>query len=388
MPQTTEEPQESLVVFWYKSEGEHVQAGDVLVEVQTEKATFDVESPVSGVVSEIRVLRGETAPVGQILVYIDEASRDESIPIASLGQVSGSGSRGLENRAPVAAGAGSFVQAPPRIRKLAKELAVDLASLRGTGPNGRITEEDVRSVTPAGPRANIEVALPDVVTDEVDIIPLTPTRRTIARRMMESLQQSAQLTLTAWADVTHLAETRARLAPGVSWNSWLMRAVVVALQQHPDLNASWLEEGIQRHAHVHLGIAVDTAAGLLVPVIRDADRLSLTGLQEATTTLTEAAQAGRVTSSNLTGSTFTVSNLGPYGVTFFTPVLNPPESAILGVGQVEEQVVLVAGQVHTARRLPLSLTVDHRVIDGAPAARFLQTVGRILSEPEKLAQSY
>ena len=350
MPQTTDEPQESLVVFWYKSEGEHVQAGDVLVEVQTEKATFEVEAPVSGVVREIRVLRGETAPVGQVLVYIDEA----------------------------------FVQAPPRIRKLAKELAVDLASLRGTGPNGRITEEDVRALAPAGSRAPIEVARPDVVTDEVDILPLTPTRRTIARRMMESLQQSAQLTLTTWADVTHLAETRARLAPGVGWNSWLMRAVVVALQQHPDLNASWLEEGIQRYAHVHLGVAVDTAAGLLVPVIRDADGLSLTGLQEATTTLVETTQEGGVTSSDLTGSTFTVSNLGQYGIKFFTPVLNPPESAILGVGQVEEQVVLVAGQVHTARRLPLSLTVDHRVIDGAPAARFLQTVGRLLSEPGQL----
>ncbi|MCL6599285.1 MAG: 2-oxo acid dehydrogenase subunit E2 [Alicyclobacillus macrosporangiidus] len=402
MPQTTDEPLESLVVFWYKSEGEWIDEGEALLEVQTEKATYDVPAPASGFVRNIRVRRGEAAPVGAVLAYIDAGAAEpgglDRVPGGAANTVdtltgTGSGGSTALGTGPVSPAAaapsspGSFVQAPPRMRRLAAELGVDLSSVQGTGPNGRITEEDVRRAADScdgsvrgagGPGRSTGMVAGDT------ILPLTPTRRTIARRMTESLQQSAQLTLTAWADVTDLAGQRDRLAPGIRWNTWVMRAAVLALRQHPDVNVSWSEAGIVRHAQIHLGMAVDTPAGLVVPVIREADQHSLSGLQEAAENLVEAARSGRLTSAQMSGGTFTLSNLGPYGIAFFTPILNPPESAILGVGRAEQHVVLVDGAVQAGWRLPLSLTIDHRVIDGAPAARFLQTVCRLLAEPEGL----
>ncbi|WP_029421404.1 dihydrolipoamide acetyltransferase family protein [Alicyclobacillus macrosporangiidus] len=395
MPQTTDEPLESLVVFWYKSEGEWIDEGEALLEVQTEKATYDVPAPASGFVRDIRVRRGEAAPVGAVLAYIDAGAAErggaDRVPAGAANTVDmptgtdsgGSTALGTGAVSPAAAAPsspGSFVQAPPRMRRLAAELGVDLAAIQGTGPNGRITEEDVRRAAESGDGPDRSTGM--VAGDTV--LPLTPTRRTIARRMTESLQQSAQLTLTAWADVTDLAGQRDRLAPGIGWNTWVMRAAVLALREHPDVNVSWSEAGIVRHAQIHLGMAVDTPAGLVVPVIREADQHSLSGLQETAETLVEAARSGRLTFAQMSGGTFTVSNLGPFGIAFFTPILNPPESAILGVGRAEQHVVLVNGAVQAAWRLPLSLTIDHRVIDGAPAARFLQTVCRLLAEPEGL----
>jgi pyruvate dehydrogenase E2 component (dihydrolipoamide acetyltransferase) len=396
MPQTTDEPQESLVVFWYKSEGDKVQEREVLVEVQTEKATFDVEAPASGVLRQILVRRGETAAVGDVLarIQVEDEARMESTGIAPA-----AGGAVASEQTYDSATSAQFVPAPPRMRRLAAELGVDLARVQGTGPNGRITEADVRAAVVAAATTELEACsnasgaggMDQAPVDEVtsrdergDLFPLTPTRRTIARRMMESLQKSAQLTLTAWADVTALATNRKRLAPGVSWNTWVMRAAVLALQEHPELNAAWEEEGIRRYPHVHLGIAVDTDEGLLVPVIRHTEALSLEGLHEAVTRAAEKARTGQLTAADLTGGTFTVTNLGMYGIEFFTPIINSPEAAILGVGQVDEKLILQDGVLTQVERMPLSLTFDHRVIDGAPAARFLNTMARLLAEPERL----
>ncbi|MCL6633729.1 MAG: 2-oxo acid dehydrogenase subunit E2 [Alicyclobacillus herbarius] len=401
MPQTTEDAQDSVVVFWYKSEGDHVEAGETLVEVQTEKATYDVEAPASGILREIQVPRGQAAPVGAVLAYIEETvaetppgpepqpgvdpvamePRDTTAGTATVTGDTGSSDASAILGAP--RGRRSFVPAPPRVRKLAADLGVDLAGVHGTGPNGRITEDDVRAAA--------QVASGQAIASNVRqsqqrsfIQPLPPVRRTIARRMLESLRETAQLTLTRWVDVTALAEQRQHLAPGISWNTWVLRGVALALRHHPELNATWEEAGIHYHTEIHLGVAVDAEAGLVVTVIRDVDTLSLSTLHEVVGRRVEAARSGRLAATDLTGSTFTVSNLGGFGVSFFTPILNPPESAILGVGQVEETLTLANGLVQARKRLPLSLTIDHRVLDGADGARFLQTLARLLQEPAGL----
>lgn len=412
VPKTTEEGYDSVVVFWHVQEGSPVKAGDVLVEIQTEKAVFEVTAPVDGVVAKIFKNRGEVVSVGEILAVIDETGA--AAPEAgSPGGISSAGAKDAgEQQGVGAAGARkedrTFVSASPRVRRLARELGVDLSIVRGTGPGGRPTEEDVRryaeaqrgvTVGPTGQAAQVE-GVPNSISavsgalsalseapsasGEGTAVPLTGVRRIIARRMMESLQGSAQLTETAWADVTRLMEHRKRWAPEASLNDWVLRAVVLALKDHPALNAHWSESGIILHSRIHLGMAVDTDRGLLVPVIRDADRLALGELHAEASLLAEKARSGRLEHREMTGSTFTVSNLGGYGIQFFTPILNPPEVGLLGVGRVEPYLVLTDKGIEQKLRLPLSLTFDHRAVDGGPAARFLGAVMEYLQHPERL----
>jgi pyruvate dehydrogenase E2 component (dihydrolipoamide acetyltransferase) len=353
LPATSEDITESLVVFWHRTEGDLVEQGEVLVEVQTEKAVFEVEAPVSGRLDKIQVKRGEVAAVGDVLAWVEQVSSP---------------------------------QASPRVRKLARELGIDLSTVAGTGPGGRLTEEDIQNASQRAQTVSFVefVAADNEVPQKEWTADVTPIRRTIAKRMMQSLQETAQLTLTAWADVTYLAEQRKQLAPNVSWNTWILRAVVLALGEHPNLNAVWEDSQIRRFDHVHLGVAADTSDGLLVPSIKYAEQLNLLELHTAVSQLVQKAQEGKLSSSELSGSTFTVTNLGSYGIQFFTPILNPPEAAILGVGQIEPHVMFQDRNLLQRERLPLSLTFDHRMVDGAPAARFLQTIVRLLEIPEGL----
>ncbi|RIV25700.1 2-oxo acid dehydrogenase subunit E2 [Alicyclobacillaceae bacterium I2511] len=365
MPQTTDEPMESVIVFWYKVIGDTVTQHDVLAEVQTEKATFEVESPASGVLQEVWVQRGEAAPPGAVLARIatdvdgagpaSVVKTGESVPPAT----------GLQTPQT------ERVALPPRLRRLAQELGVDVTTLRGSGTNRKITEEEIRraaAVATEGTQSSISV---------------TPVRRTIAKRMTQSLLEAPQLTEHAWADVTELERWRIRFQ-NIGWNAWVLRAVVLALQDHPMLNAVWEDTRIRLQTGVHLGVAVDAKEGLYVPVVRDAQLLNVDQLQQVVQTLANKVRSAKVCQEELTGGTFTVTNLGGYGVEFFTPILNPPQAAILGVGKMDERMVLVDGQGTVQKRLPLSLTFDHRVVDGGPAARFLQSIIWRLQEPQTL----
>ncbi len=390
LPQTTDEPMDSVVILWYKAEGDLIEAHDVLVEVQTEKATFEVEAPVSGVVKEIRVKRAETASIGDTLAVIEEDACEASAPPGKA-VVSESPIDEPADTTPAGDSAKSeavFVQAPPRMRRLAAELGVDLTQVRGTGANGRITEADVRAAVRHSSRVEAAAHVRTVSAQRGETVerPIAPTliRQTTARRMMQSLQQSAQLTLHAWADVTRLAERQEKLAQGVGWTAWVLRAVALGLKAHPVLNASWSEGGIVEHENINLGLAVDTEFGLVVPVISDAANRSARDLQAESARLAEMVRSGTVPADSLSGGTFTITTLGAYGVEFFTPILNPPQAGILGVGAVEDKVVPVDHGLTVIRRMPLSLTFDHRVTDGGPAARFLQAVAANLERPEGL----
>lgn len=369
LPQTSEDISESVIVFWHKSAGDPVQAGDVLVEVQTEKAVFEIEAEVSGILAEIKVPRGEVASVGDVLATVSPAAEEtaSASPEAPEGR-GASGSATVEQTS-----SAKFIQAPPRLRRLARELGVDLANVKGTGRNGHITEEDVR-------RDAVSESHPDH-----QVIPFNGIRKTIANRMADSLSSTAQLTVTAWADVTLLDEERKHAPKKFTWNDLILFTVVKALQKHPNINAHVLDE-IKQYRNVHLGIAVDTEDGLYVPVIKNAEELNLIQLSEQARILAEKAKQRQLASNELSGATFTVTNLGSYGIQFFTPIINRPEAAILGVGKIETDLIFNERQIVERKRLPLSLTFDHRAIDGAPASRFLQTLAKALQEPSRLLE--
>jgi pyruvate/2-oxoglutarate dehydrogenase complex dihydrolipoamide acyltransferase (E2) component len=290
--------------------------------------------------------------------------------------------------------AGEPAPASPITRRLAAEHGIDLSMVKGSGARGRITEKDVqalidaRGAAPAQSPAAVSVpgasAAPSAAVP--DVIPLAGTRAVIARRMQSSLQTMAQLTLHTEADVTGLVQLRERLKASfpVTYTDLIVRASTLALKQHPRLNATVEGEAIRLLPDVHIGIAVALDDGLIVPVARSADKLSLRELAETRVRLAEKARANQLGPAEVTGGTFTVTNLGGFEIDGSTPIINPPEVAILGVGRIVEKVVVHQGKVAQRAMLTLSLTFDHRVVDGAPAAAFLQAIKQQLEAPAGL----
>ncbi|MGB9867757.1 MAG: dihydrolipoamide acetyltransferase family protein [Bacillota bacterium] len=357
LPQESGLPdKEGVVVNWFKEEGHPVAAGELLLEVQFEKITFEVHAPVSGVLSKILCARGDVVRVGQPLCLIEEA------------QISG------------APGSVAEIRATPAARRLARELSVDISKVPGTGPGGRITEDDVKAFANAA-----DVTGPG--GDAVKRVPLTPIQKTVGRRMLESLREAAQFTVGREVNVTPLTEFRAQLkqtGSAVTLTDLVHRAVVLALADYPELQAVLDGDHMVIPSAVHLGFAVARGNDLLVPVIRNAQKLSLDQLASERRRLTRAVLNEEAAPSDLQPGTFTVSNLGTLGVDFFTPVLYLPQVAILGVGRILDRATIEGTEVRLTRSLTLSLTVDHRLINGALAARFLARLSELLAEPWKL----
>lgn len=360
LPKFDENYEESSIIFWHKQEGDEVQIGDVLVEVQTEKAVSEIEAESEGILEKIVVKRGEVAKVGDVLGVIGTGEKASTKEVETTKSEAEQPSQQETKQ--------SFVRVAPRLRRLAKELNVKLDEVKGTGPGGNITEDDIRNHATGGSSGEA----------------LTGIRKTIADKMKFSLQNSAQLTETAYADVTALAKYRENYDVKLSWNSWIVGALIKALQEHPYMNGLFEDDMWSQGDEVHLGIATDTEQGLLVPVIKNAGNLSVKEIDEKIRELAKSAQDRSLEQSSLSGSTFTITNLGGYGIHFFTPIINPPEVAILGVGKVDSYATFENGEVKEKQRLPLSLTFDHQLIDGAPAARFIQTLIGYLEQPEKI----
>jgi pyruvate dehydrogenase E2 component (dihydrolipoamide acetyltransferase) len=388
---------EGTVVRWLRPEGSRVTKGEPLFEVLTEKATLEVESPATGVLLRILVPEGATVPVATPIAVIGEPG--EEIPPApgagvSVAPAAGAASPAVEGSAAPGAPPSpprGRVRISPRARALAEAAGLDVSTLVGTGPDGRIVERDVQ-------RALEERAARGGAAPAAQPAPASPAasagvsarmRAVIARRMVESLRESAQLTLTTEVDMAEAARMRDEVAPelerreGVrpTYTDLVIRATALALREHPAVNARWEGEGIRRLEEIHIGVAVALDEGLLVPVLRHADRMSLAQIARAVRELSERARALRLRPEEMQGSTFTVTNLGMYEIDAFTPILNPPESGILGVGRVVRRPVAVGERVEVRPTVVLSLTFDHRVVDGAPAAQFLQRVKHILEHP-------
>jgi len=373
MPRLSLTMKEGTVVEWFKQEGDMVEKGEPLVEVLSEKATYDIEAPASGVLRKILAPEGSDVPVAGILGII--TAPDEELPEIEAAvappKIEVEEAVAVPEREPVEKGEERVI-ASPAAKRLAREHGIDLTQVRGTGPEGRIVEEDVRSL--------IEEVK---VTPRVrEVIPLTGIKKTAAERVSLSARTAPQSTITMEIDMSNAVKLREKVQ--VSYTDMLVKAVAKALAEHPIINSTLENEKIKIFADINVGVAVATERGLIVPVIYNADRKTLEGIASVSKELIEKTKQGKLTKEELTGGTFTITNLGMYGVDVFTPIINPPETAILGVGRVVERPVVVDKQIVVRSVMQLSLTFDHRVVDGAPAAEFLQKVKQAMENPSML----
>ena len=389
------------IVRWLVAQGDWVKADQPLVEVETDKAVVEIPAPRTGTILRLPVAAGETIQVGEILAVIGEADGSEA-SVASQPEAASVVGR-LDAKTlelppePVAAesengaAADRRVLAIPSVRKLAGDLGVDLSRVTPSGPRGRVRREDVLR---AAPQDAEPVHPADTQRDAhgaFELQPLTALRRTIAKAMVEAATTAVPITTIDEVDISELLDWRARSNAAASdvrltLLPFIMKAVVAALRQHPTLNASLAED--QQHLilkrYYHLGIATDTPEGLIVPVVKDVDRKSLLTLATELQHLVELANTRRIPLADLRGGTFTISNYGAVGGIFATPMLHLPQVAILGVGRFMQKPVAYEGAVALRTVLPLSLTFDHRVLDGAAAQRFLNAVMAYLADPTRL----
>jgi pyruvate dehydrogenase E2 component (dihydrolipoamide acetyltransferase) len=375
---------DGLIVEWLKNEGDPVNRGDSLFIVESEKVTTEFVSQWDGVLGKILVGTGQTAPVRMVVAYIVQEQETVSKPYSNqLTEPSETSALATGSAHTISSSRvnTSKVLASPLAKRIAAENGIDLATLKGTGPGGQITREDVEKKIQANETSPTTFAAIEPVT-EVESVPLEGIRAIIAERMLTSLQNTAQFTLTTEIDVTCMAAYRERMkieAQGADVPGYIaiLSAIVAkSLKLHPELNARLVGKNIERLTNIHLGIAVETAAGLVVVVVRNADRKTILELHSEINALTERARNRKSARDELSGSTFTISNLGMYGIDIFTPIINPPEAAILGIGRINEKIVIFDGKVTQRPMMTLSLTIDHRIVDGAPAARFLQTLAQ------------
>jgi pyruvate dehydrogenase E2 component (dihydrolipoamide acetyltransferase) len=407
LPRLGQGMESGTIVKWLKSEGDAVEKGEPLYELDTDKVTQEVEAEASGVLLKITVAEGE-ADVGTTIAVIGEPG--EEVPetaaapaVAGAADEEGSPGaareaereRGREARAAeqvteISApadgnGAGARIKASPLARRIARERGIELGSLKGTGPEGRVVAEDVERAAAAGPAPAAAPALPP--TGEVERVPLTNVRRTIARRLTEAWQAPVfQIAMSA--DMTRAQHLHDRLAeqtkegePRPTVTDILTKACAAAVMRHRAVNALWAEDAIELHPSANVGIAVAIDAGLVVPVIHQAERRTIAELAAARADIVTRARDNKLRQEDLEGGTFTISNLGMYGVEQFVAVLNPPQAAILAVGAIERKAVPTENGFEARPLMTLTLTCDHRTLDGATAADFLRTVKAFLEEP-------
>jgi pyruvate dehydrogenase E2 component (dihydrolipoamide acetyltransferase) len=370
LPQWSMGMADGTVVRWLKHEGELVTEGEPLAEVEAAKVTSEVEAEVAGVLVRILVAEGETVPVRTPLCLIGTADEVRAIDAAT--------------RPTPSSEAPATVQVIPAARRLANKRGIDLSQVRGSGPGGRVTVEDVQRVIDAA--AQPVAPVPQAPSTVEQVLPLTGMRGAIARRMHQSVQTSAQVTLTTEIDVSSLVQLREELRQqfALTYTDLVVKAAARALKEHPRLNA-WIEgEHIRLAQAVHIGVAVALDDGLIVPVVRDADRKSLREIALEAQRLAMRARTGTLERDEVTGSSFSVTNLGMFGIDAFTPIINPPEIAILGVGRITEKLVRIQRGAEWRHVMTLSLTFDHRAVDGAPAAAFLQSIGKELEHPAEM----
>ena len=372
------------VVEWYVSEGGEVVQGAPLFAVETDKAVVDVEAPAGGVLLRIDAPVNREYPVGATLAWIGDAG--ETLPDQSDETIT----------APEAVSDDQRIT--PVARRLAERHGVDADRLEGTGPGGRVTKEDVKRAIDAGTAPALEKKASGEPAPEInasgepphDVIPLRGIRRVTAERLSAHWTGAPQVTEGVDIDMTEVRAWRTanrdewRAAFGVmpSLNDIVLKAVAVALEGHPALNSALVDGAIHRYRVINLGVAVDVEDGLVVPVLRNANQIDLGGIASAVADLTARAKAGKLTLDDIDGATFTVSNLSALGVDWFTPVLNPPQCALLGVGRMRRTPAAVGREVMIRDVATFVLTFDHRALDGAPAGRFLARLKRLLESPD------
>jgi len=439
--------EEGRLVKWNKNEGDQVKSGDVLAEVETDKAVMELVARGDGVLRKRLANEGDASPVGTLLAVI--AAPDENIdsivgsaapaaaPAASAAPAATATpsasptpppaqSQSAPSTPPPQQAAASPSVAPPRpaaprppappaaprgngsaqpaapstpggrqrssplARRLANDRGIQLGAVQGTGPGGRIVKRDIENAKATGGGAARSAAADRLATEgDFKDVPLTQIRKTIARRLAESNGPVPTFFLTAEYDATRGAELRTQLLEmgeqyKVSFNDIVIKAVALSLAEHPEVNAHWLGDKIRHFNRIHVAMAVAVEDGLITPVLFDADRMTLWEISEKARELAKKARERRLMPEEYTGATFTVSNLGMFGIDQFTAIINPPEAGILAIGGVEEKPVVIEGQLEIRQRMRVTMSCDHRAVDGATGAKFLQTVKRYIENPLSL----
>jgi len=372
---------EGTITTWNKSEGDVIAKGDEVFEMESDKIVNVWDAPVAGVLRRIVAAAGDAHPVGALLGVIaaadvSDADIDQFIAEHNATKTdTGTAPAAAETAAPqqtVQTG-DAYTRSSPSVRRLADELGVDLGTVTGTGRRGRITDDDVKAATGGGSSA----------PDGVQVIPLSATRKTIARRLTEAKQSIPHFYLTAEFALDGLLAHRAKLnetgSVKVSVNDLLVWSVAQALMKEPRVNVNLVDDSIHQFDAAHISVAIATDEGLYPATVRNADALSPAEIAEATGALAEKAKTGKLTKDDISGGSFTVSNLGMFGITQFTAIINPPMGAILAMGKASQQAVVQEGEISIATMLSVTLSCDHRVIDGAVGAQFLATLDEVIA---------
>jgi pyruvate dehydrogenase E2 component (dihydrolipoamide acetyltransferase) len=417
MPKMGDAMTEGKVVRWYKQAGDVVKKGEPVLEIETDKVNLDLEAEADGPLGEHQAKEGEMVPVGGVLATIgggDPQQRRVTDKKDAVKHTTGEYAEAIEMKAPrvdrtapeakkeAPKAAAPKAAAPrsekpqseatpsegrqrssPLARRMARDLGVNLGQVQGSGPGGRVVAEDVKNFRPSGGgQAPLPVAL------ESRDIPLTGMRRTIAKRLAESTGPIPHFYLTVDLDVTNLLALRQQFneihGAKISLNDFIIRAAALSLRHHPMVNASWGDEAISQHGEIHIGVAVSTPEGLITPVVRNADRKGVADIATEVRSLADKAKNRKLLPNDYQGSTFTISSLGAWGVEEFTAIINPPNVAILAIGTAGPQPVVIERQVVVRDRMKVTMSCDHRVIDGAAGADYLKTFRQYIEQPLRL----
>jgi pyruvate dehydrogenase E2 component (dihydrolipoamide acetyltransferase) len=421
MPKMGDAMTEGKVVRWYKKAGDAVKKGEPVLEIETDKVNLDLEAEQDGTLGDVAAEEGKMVEVGGVLATIlgagEKAAPKKAAPPAaeaptrraidkkdSIKHSTGEYGEAIDMKAPrvdrtaaatsapaASQGDGGRRRSSPLARKMARDLGVSIEQVQGSGPGGRIVANDIKNFKPsaAAPQQKAKApSLPPMQQLETKEIPLTAMRRTIAKRLGESTGPIPHFYLTAEYDVTNLLSLREQVneIAGIktSVNDFIVRAAALALRHHPKVNASWGDEAITLHGEVHIGIAVSTPEGLITPVVRNADQKPVTDIANEVRSLADKAKNRKLTPNDYQGSTFTISNLGAWGIEQFTAIINPPNVAILAIGAASAQPVVIDRQVVIRDRMKVTMSCDHRVVDGALGAEYLRTLRSYIEQPVRL----
>ncbi len=413
MPRLSDTMQEGTITRWLKKAGDEVKKGEILAEVETDKANMEIESFDAGVLEQILVQEGETAPVGQPIAIVGDGTgtkqaapaKAEAKSEAKVAQPASTAPAEVAapqsatiSREASTAGNGGRIKVSPLARRIAEEHNIDLQQIQGTGPGGRIVRDDLQDYLEkqrtAAPQPTAPAAQPAptaVATEDAEIVPLTNMQKTIVRRLTEAKQTVPHIYISNEIDMTDALALRQQFNASageggvkVSVNDLIIKACALALEKFPEVNSSYKDNQFIRHKHINIGMAVDLPNGLVVPVVRDANIKGVRSIARETKALAEKARNNKLTVNDMSGGTFSTSNLGMMDVTEFKAIINPPEAGILAIGATRKVIVPVDGQPVVRDIMNTTISADHRVLGGAACARFLQEVKRLLQNPYSL----
>ena len=413
MPKMSDTMEEGVIASWLKKVGDEIKSGDILAEVETDKATMELESYDDGILLHIGVKDGDSVPVDGVIAIIGEKGEDVNKILNDINSDSSEIENNEEVIAPVNDGENDSenkeiktlesvdevselkderIKASPLAKKLADEKGINLSNISGTGDGGRIIRKDIenyKDLSASISETNKEISLPKIHSEEsFEEIPVTQMRKTISKRLAESKFSAPHFYLTMEIDMDNCIDGRKKINESseikISFNDIILKACAVALRKHPMVNSSFLTDKIRINHHVHIGVAVAVDEGLLVPVIRFADNKSLSHISAEVKSLAKKAKDKQLQPSEWEGNTFTISNLGMFGISEFTAIINPNDSCILAVGGIKNKPVVKNGEIVPGNIMKLTLSCDHRIVDGATGAAFLQTLKELIEDPIKI----